>query len=66
MSHGLNCFCCRLPIKTTSTAQYAAVAANTSCLLAVVHKDIAVANAKAKVRVIDVMALVDRATDENM
>jgi hypothetical protein len=53
-------------MKTTSTAQYAAVAANTSCLLALVHKEIAVANAKAKVRVIDAIALVDRGAEENI
>lgn len=65
-SHGLKCFCCRLPMKTTNTAQYAAVAPKTSCLLALVHKEIAVANAKAKVRVIDAIALVDRGTEEKM
>jgi hypothetical protein len=65
-SHGLKFFCCRLPIKTTSTAQYAAVAPKTSCLLAVVHKEIAVAKAKANVRVIDAIALVDRGTEENI
>lgn len=53
-------------MNTTSTAQYAAVAANTSCLLAVVHKEMAVAKAKAKVSVIDAIALVDRGTEEKM
>jgi hypothetical protein len=53
-------------MKTTSTAQYAAVAANTSCLLALVHKEMAVANAKAKVRVIDAIALVERGVEEKM
>jgi hypothetical protein len=32
------------PMKTTSTAQYAALAANSSCLRAFVSKDIAAAN----------------------
>lgn len=53
-------------MKTTSTAQYAAVAANTSCLLAVVHNEMAVAKAKAKVSVIDAIALVDRGTEEKI
>ena len=65
-SQSLKSFCCKLPTKTTSTAQYAAVAANTSCLLAVVHMEIAVAKAKANVSVIDAIALVDSGTDENM
>jgi hypothetical protein len=53
-------------MKTTSTAQYAAVAAKTSCLLALVNKEIAVANAKANVRVIDTIALMDNGADENI
>jgi len=47
------------PINTTSTAQYAAVAPNTSCLFALVKTETAVANANANMRVIEAISLAD-------
>jgi hypothetical protein len=46
-------------MKTTNTAQYAAVAANTSCLLAVVNTEIAVAKMRAKINVIIAISFAD-------
>lgn len=46
-------------MKTTNTAQYAAVAANTSCLLALVNTETAVANIRANIKVIIAISFVD-------
>ena len=51
---------------TTSTAQYTAVAVNTACLVAVVHKEMVVAKVKMKADVMDTVALRDRGTEEKM
>ncbi len=48
------------PMKTTKTAQYAAVAANTSSRLALVNTEIAEANMKANPRVIAAIILTEK------
>jgi hypothetical protein len=58
--------CWMLPMKTTSTAQYAAVAAKTSCLLALVNTETAVAKIRAKMRVIEAINVVDKLQVRNM
>jgi len=54
------------PMNTTSTAQYAAVAPNTSCLFALVNTETAVAKISAKMRVIDAIHLTDIAQVRKM
>jgi hypothetical protein len=51
--------CWILPMNTTSTAQYAAVAAKTSCLLALVKTETAVAKTRAKIIVIAAINFAD-------
>jgi len=53
-------------MKTTSTAQYAAVAAKTSCLLALVKTETAVAKTRAKMRVIAAINFADRLQVRNI
>ncbi len=53
-------------MKTTSTAQYAAVAAKTSCLLALVKTEIAVAKIRANMRVIEAINVADTLHLRNM
>lgn len=52
-------------MKTTKTAQYAAVAVKTSCLFAFVDKDIAVAKRNAKIKVIEAIHSVDKSMVRN-
>jgi hypothetical protein len=47
-------------MKTTNTAQYAATAANTSCLRALVKTETAIANTRAKESVIDAITFVEK------
>jgi hypothetical protein len=53
-------------MKTTRTAQYAAVAAKTSCLLAAVKTETAVAKTRAKIRVIAAINFADRLQVRNI
>ena len=48
-----------MPINTTRTAQYAAVAAKTSCRLAVVARESAIEKARAKIKVTEAIFIVD-------
>lgn len=53
-------------MNTTSTAQYAAVTAKTSCLFALVNIETAVAKSKAKMRVIAAINFVDTVQERKM
>jgi hypothetical protein len=58
--------CWMFPMNTTSTAQYAAVTAKTSCLFALVNIETAVAKSKAKMRVIAAINFVDTVQERKM